>query len=349
MDESKPHQDNHDICKNCSGTLLPEDKYCSHCGQKRTSGLITLQELFADFFESVLNLDARIFRTLPLLFVPGLLTVRFFEGKHLRYFKPVRLFFTSMIILFAVFGFKFLGNLEQEVDSGNSIEEFVNARGVLEATDSARIAINYSGLPPSQKAAIDSFAKRVEAPFLGPARQTISFDLNDTTLVVDLQEVIEMSTDSFLDKHGITALQDRLLTRQSIRFRKNPKKVVGFAVGNTTWMIILLMPAVAFILKFLYIRRNKYYVEHLVFLYHYHATLFIIGTIYILLYDLIPPASASLISGGMLIFLFLAMKRFYRQGYFKTTLKFFSLLFAYTFTLIIYVLITGLLSFLFFR
>jgi hypothetical protein len=80
------------VCDNCGSQLLGE--HCYACGQP-TKGLVRhFGSILGDFFDSVLNLDTRTFRTLvPLLFKPGYLTLEYFRGHRVRYVSPVRLFF----------------------------------------------------------------------------------------------------------------------------------------------------------------------------------------------------------------------------------------------------------------
>ena len=91
----KEHQAGQEFrtCPNCYYPLPRFGQYCSHCGQKYTDGKVTIKELMGDFLSNTLNLDAKIWRTLLALFVPGKLTIAFFKGRQQRYIHPLRLFF----------------------------------------------------------------------------------------------------------------------------------------------------------------------------------------------------------------------------------------------------------------
>lgn len=88
-------------CENCGSPLFGE--HCYACGQP-TKGLIRqFSDILGDFFDTVLNIDARIFRTLgPLLAHPGRLSLEYFAGHRVRYVSPVRLFVFLSIITFVV-------------------------------------------------------------------------------------------------------------------------------------------------------------------------------------------------------------------------------------------------------
>jgi hypothetical protein len=86
-------------CENCGTPLLGE--HCYACGQP-TKGLIRqFGTILGDFFDTVLNIDSRVFRTIPpLLLKPGRLTLEYFDGHRIRYVSPVRLFVFLSILAF---------------------------------------------------------------------------------------------------------------------------------------------------------------------------------------------------------------------------------------------------------
>jgi hypothetical protein len=99
---AEPAQATSRQCGNCGAQLLGE--HCYACGQP-VKGLVRhFGSILGDFFDSVLNLDARTLRTLaPLLVKPGYLSLEYFKGHRVRYVSPVRLFFFLCITaIFAV-------------------------------------------------------------------------------------------------------------------------------------------------------------------------------------------------------------------------------------------------------
>src|SRR5690606_19705106 len=90
--------------------------------------------------------------------------------------------------------------------------------------------------------------------------------------------------------------------------------------------VFLMLPAFALLLKLLYVRRKRYYVEHFVFGLHTHAFTFLMFTIMLLGRTNWIRLPATL---WMLAYFFLAMKRYYGQGWLKTTLKYIVLFNAY--------------------
>jgi len=91
-------------CENC-GVPLQGD-HCHACGQP-TKGLVRhFSSILGDFFDTVLNIDSRVLRTLgPLLTRPGFLTMEYFAGRRVRYVTPMRLFlFLTLLAFFAIQG-----------------------------------------------------------------------------------------------------------------------------------------------------------------------------------------------------------------------------------------------------
>jgi hypothetical protein len=88
-------------CQNCGTELL--GPHCYRCGQP-VNGLVRhFTSIVGDFFDSVFDLDTRVFRTIgPLFAKPGFLTREYFAGHRVRYVSPVRLFFFLSILAFFV-------------------------------------------------------------------------------------------------------------------------------------------------------------------------------------------------------------------------------------------------------
>lgn len=114
-------------------------------------------------------------------------------------------------------------------------------------------------------------------------------------------------------------------------FLENLKEIFNHALPKA---LMISIPFFAFQLWLLYIRSRKkyFFVAHAIFTVHLYCAVYL----YLLLmlpFDLIKLPSIVqtlifplLIFVPTLIYLFIAMKRFYQQGYGKTTLKFILLL-----------------------
>jgi len=130
------------------------------------------------------------------------------------------------------------------------------------------------------------------------------------------------------------------------RGKWNKKDFLDYLVKNLNWFIIFLMPITALIFKLLYIRRKRFFIEHLIFNLHNHSAIIILYTIAILisLTNIITDfAGLLVIAPG--IYYILAMKKYYQQSWGKTIIKFsiFSGLYliALTLALITYIIIAA--------
>ncbi len=87
--------------------------------------------------------------------------------------------------------------------------------------------------------------------------------------------------------------------------------------------IFIFLPIFTLFLKFIYIRRRFTYVEHLIFVFHTQTVFFILLIIFFLLKLWLENKNIGVVFSLLfLIYLFIAMKRFYKQGYIKTFFKF---------------------------
>lgn len=99
--------------------------------------------------------------------------------------------------------------------------------------------------------------------------------------------------------------------------------------SNIPAMMLCCIPLFAFILKILYIRKGRFYVEHLVYALHIHTFLYvavIITSLAVMGANRTVPAAAGWITGLMVcaivVQIFLSIRRVYKQGWFMTMLKF---------------------------
>lgn len=96
------------------------------------------------------------------------------------------------------------------------------------------------------------------------------------------------------------------------------RRVVDTTLEEVPKVMFLLLPVFAFLLKLLYIRRVRYYIEHFVFALHFHAFAYVVFAIALVIGSdwvfLIP-------SIVLPVYLLLAMKRAYAQGWILTVFK----------------------------
>ena len=111
----------------------------------------------------------------------------------------------------------------------------------------------------------------------------------------------------------------RTLIHHIFKANQNPKAFISAILDDFPKMMFLLLPLFAVTLKLLYLRTKRLYVEHLVFLLHVHAFAFLtLAPLFLL-----PRIGRGLFAGLVLpVYVALAMRAVYKQGWPKTLLKF---------------------------
>lgn len=117
-----------------------------------------------------------------------------------------------------------------------------------------------------------------------------------------------------------------------IRFTKSKESREEFfseVLSYGSIALFIFLPFFTLFLKFFYIRRKYTYVDHLIFVFHIQTVFFMLFSIFFLLeiFGLNPKSWIFLLL--FLLYLIIAMKQFYEQGYFKTILKFLLLNLSY--------------------
>tara|TARA_R110002049_G_scaffold2960_4_gene23856 strand:- start:6319 stop:6984 length:666 start_codon:yes stop_codon:yes gene_type:complete len=112
--------------------------------------------------------------------------------------------------------------------------------------------------------------------------------------------------------------------------------------------LFVFLPLFTLFLKLLYIRRKFNYVDHLIFVFHTQTVFFMLLTILYLISFFTDVEHAWVFFVLFLIYLIIAMKKFYNQGYIKTFTKFLMLNFVYLLMGGIGIVIVGLISFAFY-
>lgn len=344
-------------CPNCYYPMAKDTIFCGHCGQKYTTGKIKLGALLQDFVESVLNIDSKVFRTIGALFSPGKLTNEYFKGRHKDYIAPLRIFFFMAVVHFAVIGFTQVEILKLNVFGSNDQDprKLAYHDVFLDELDTARlVTLEEFNNSPTAEAVIDSLfdnIKDTRGDSVGTGylyyKGGILFESKEVTLAK--KDMVDMPIDTLFSTYKIEGLMAQWQVQQFIKLLLEGNSFFNkLILGNMIWMVILMMPALALILKLLYIRRKRYFVEHLVFSFHYHTFAFFIVSVGFLVQSLFPEDEVGWVVAvayaALLPYLFIAMRRVYEQGRFKTFLKFTFLNFSYLVIFLVFFLITALIS-----
>lgn len=315
-------------CLNC-GTSLG-GQYCGNCGQRGRSRLISLWELVREAFGDLLELDSRLWQTLvPLLIRPGKLTRDYLLGRRARFMPPFRTYLVLSVVFFLVAffdpreEFNVLFEPAAETTEGavpvdQSGEEL--RQGVMQELAEDGIVIGEDAAPEDEE---DS------------SGVNISLSSGETDVKCEIDELESAEIPDWLARR---LTPERLQIMCARVTADNGRALIGKLRDNVPAALFFLLPLMALVLKLMYPLSKRYYVEHLLFVVHYHAFVFLILTLQILFARFatlvsIPETGidVALIGAAIYIpgYLFRSMQRVYGQGILVTTLKFVFLLLSY--------------------
>lgn len=278
-----------EACLNC-GTPL-RGNFCAECGQQARLRGLSFWLLLRELIEDIWDVDSKAWRSLvPLIFSPGYLTRQYLVGRRARYVAPLRLYLTASVLFFVVAA---LTDNSIRVSWGDATEE----------------------------------SERIEA-----AGQT-----DQPNIIIDQEGGCESILED-AETEWARRWRDRAVTACQKVTADSGQTLERAAVDNIPIMMVIFIPVLALVMKLLYPLSKRFYVEHLVFYLHYHAFGFFVLTLLILVYepgnligwsDTAWRSVSIIVTSYMAIYLFVAMRRVYRQGWLATSVKYFLLFMAY--------------------
>jgi hypothetical protein len=335
-------------CANCGAPLI--GPYCAMCGQEPDMHRRTVVSLAHDLFEDIASFDSRILRTAKaLLFQPGELPLAFHEGRTRRYVPALRLYFFVTLVFFLILGGFNIAIMQLQVVA-TPVKVIYDAKGNAfirnpaydpgdaeqnrlpklisiskeKAKDPAgmfnfstrpyffqRIGRYHSGLTREMRTRIERNRQRVD--------REIATTGKDPRKAAEAKKV-----GGWMDKHFYGGLS---------RLAADP---AALNEPLTTWIprvLFLLLPVYALLCAAFYWRQRKrfYLVDHLIFSLSVHTFTFVALIVAVGL--------AQIMSGGLVfwfllasigVHVFLSIRRFYKQSWFWTTVKFVCISGIYT-------------------
>jgi len=347
------------VCQNGGAPLL--GPHCYRCGQPVTGLVRHFTSIIGDFLDTVLNIDARVFRTLwPLLARPAYLSCEYFAGRRVRYVSPVRLFvFLSIVTFFvarmtlSVSGHPIQFGDNDAIASAASVAQVEKLRDeAIAALGSARTKGRQvpgldAGLGVEQQkvrsradariAEIKAAEARGEAP--PKPKPDITFGEGKPWNAKTNPLVINWLPD--FANHWINDQIARAETNVA-RLQDDPSLFKDAVLGAIPSTLFVLLPVFALLLKVLYAFKRRLYMEHLIVALHSHAFLclsLLLVFLTMALRDSLAPTSGPLhgllglvevlLFVWMPLYLLLMQKRVYGQGWMMTLIKYGVLGFSY--------------------
>jgi hypothetical protein len=309
------------------------EKFCQHCGQKTFRPHRSVRELLWEFVENWFGYDSKAYKTARALCKPASLTLDYFRNAHHHnhYVTPIRLYIFLSIIFFLLtsYGGLNLTKININIEPNETVQERVNnavdatplldeqAKDDLKIEDTAQTELDTENEPTVFFDGCQDYESKINRDegllnnFFNKRMQPLceAYD-NIQYLPEEKQEKAKVQLNLSLVQSGIESLPQAFL---------------------------LTLPILALVLKLLYIRRSRLYVEHLVLLIHSHSFMFAAILLYLGWYQLVKligwldyiPLGWGLLIWA-LIYIYMSMKRYYQQGHLRTIIKFFIFSIVYS-------------------
>jgi hypothetical protein len=299
-------------------------RYCHACGQENVEPRQTLWHLIAHFFNDITHFDGKFFETLKvLLFRPGFLPAEYIRGRRVRYLDPIRMYvFTSAIFFLLFFSFFQHDHPFRATINGKTLDE-------VRSLDSASFAKFTADLTDGKKPLTrEQFEKFVDTSL----SKGLRIGSASYSTVREYDSVMRA-------RNRKPGWFERQFAYKQIainqKYHNNMQEITSAfthsLVHSIPQMLFISLPLFAFILRILYVRRRKefYYVSHGIFAVHLYIFIFIallvvlsLGKLDDVVHSGLLRALGSLLVIGMIVYVYLAMKKFYHQGWLKTFFKF---------------------------
>lgn len=358
-------------CQNCGAPLT--GPYCGQCGQHAIDYRRSIGQLVVDAADSLFNWDTKFLQSIGvLLWKPWKLTNEFNAGKRVRYIHPLRLYLLASVVFFLLMRL-ISGTPESAVtfDENNRAElaqnlgELTGSNSPLNEEQRARIEAIRSKLAGGQEPLTveerdfirTSFADfirfNIRSRLAPEQHRKIPRSLAAVPVAKEERSPLPQPSDA-------TAATEETRSDAANWIEQRVKEKVGkdgtkaglfleTLRSNIPAMMLFCVPIFALLLKILYFRQHRYYIEHLVYAVHIHSFLYM-GVVVIALINIttspFAEALSTLVTTGLSLALLIQVLRsirfVYQQGWLAAVLKFLIGGFCYLMVLAVGVAATAL-------
>jgi hypothetical protein len=339
------HERSEKICLNCGSELT--GRFCHNCGQENLEPKESFSHLVRHFFEDFTHFDGKFFRTIKVLLLkPGFLTEEYLKGKRASYLNPIRMYLFISAAFFLIYMSFFIPHTDpvKIKETSTKAEERRKERSKKIQAGMGKIIAGVDSLKLEEEEekpmAREAFHNtRLYLDSLDDAGKNDTIDNNSGFFGEDspnslveydsLQKTLpEKERDGKIERYF-----SRKFYKASDYGRENPGELKHRIAENyyhsLPYMLFISLPLIALLLRLLYIRRKQFfYVSHIIFTLHLYCSIFILILLLITARQL--PGKWHLIwlipFFGIIVYIYKAMRRFYKQKRFKTFVKFFLFL-----------------------
>ncbi|WP_445382817.1 DUF3667 domain-containing protein [Robiginitalea sp. IMCC43444] len=334
-------------CLNCGHPLDMSDKYCPNCSQANSTKKLTIKDFLDEFLSSLIDYDSRLWKSLvSLLTRPGRISLDYIAGKRVSYSNPFRFLLSLAFVYFLLLGFAGnLGDLDNvNLDSKISSDpdsEFSWGLGTDQFSDAAQQvmdSLETEGKIDSKKLAnsiVEAQRKKDSAMIADPKGYLSGLSgkgfterfIGKSNLFFKL--IHEDTLFSYDDAAKKYKLDDKNENRVAFDMAKSvqralqrPGSFLSDFMTKLPFATFFFLPLFTVFVWGVYIRKNYTYTDNLIFSFHNQSLLFILLIISFLIDLLLKIDSSGIFLLVFGFYLYKAMRNFYKQGRFKTIIKF---------------------------
>jgi hypothetical protein len=247
-------------CLNCGTTL--QGHFCHNCGQENLEVHESFGHVMNHTISDYFHFDHQFFGTLrPLLFKPGFLTNEYFAGRRVKYLHPVK-----MYIFISVLYFLLAFNLN------------VQNKGVVQVHVKPTAGLIAQNTPTTQSE-VSPIDRPVKKPF-----ETADSDTSYSQYLTAQSKLPAEKRDGFWGR-----LYNEKIYAYKAKYGNRAIEVfVEEVEHNFPKMMFFVLPMFALILMIAFRKNHKYYVEHLIFSFHYYCFVFLFLSAALLVLAIIP-------------------------------------------------------------
>ncbi|MCP4122687.1 MAG: DUF3667 domain-containing protein [Bacteroidetes bacterium] len=327
-------------CPNCGHTHPESFQFCPSCGQDSAESVIGFKEMFVDLLGAFFAFDSKALRSIPkMLFLPGSLTNEYISGKRASYLAPFRLYLFVSIVLFLTLPLVVTDKalFDGALDAPETLDSLIHvaADQVNESNDSIVTTPGalkdsiFDALTPGNKSKVNwSFSNKNDG-------SVIQLTSGDTTSSNPWTQTVTMVEDGMSVNEAVDSMfQDtrkwvKLMIKQGVKLQtRKAEGIVGAFLDKTSYTLFIFLPIFALFLKLLYVRRKRFYIEHLIFSLHFFSFFFFLLILYILIYRFIGHIPFWPVLTISLVYLYIAMLKVYKQRWGRTLFKWITLVFT---------------------
>ncbi|WP_163710108.1 DUF3667 domain-containing protein [Mangrovibacterium lignilyticum] len=320
FEELEPHE-----CPNCETVF--KGYYCPNCGQSDSEFDRPFGFVVYDFMGNFFSFDSRFFKTFQYLALkPGFLTSEFLAGRRERYAPPFRTFIFLSFLLFLLL----------QILTGKALKEPIgwepNAAEGVAIVDSINKEFSDSSFVLTEE----------ELDTLGSGMEVNVDELLAKNSLESKLELLSQKIDEKLQEEK--GQEDRKTLLQMKRVLSSPRALTNAILKYLSWAFFAMLPIFAVFLALFYRKRKMHFIRHLVFSVHVHSFVFLINIVVVVLALIwhLPGWIYFMAFLMIQVYIYLALRRFYQQRYWKTFVKhmllggIYSLCIAIAFAYVIY-------------